>query len=211
MTKDWTRQERFLKALETEIFHQPETTVDRKVIDAYLPKFIEPIAGENRDLHILDVGCGYGYAMEKFKEMGFESVQGFTIHREDYDACKLKELTVHLMDVNFNEAMSGFFNVVWCRNMLQYSPYPFFTLLELNRLMRLGGWVYIEVPEYGRQHAYYNTLPVDSYAMYLQRAGFEVIQRDSFELSADGVSEKYNFLVANKKFNVKLPELDVEE
>ena len=210
MELDWTRLQRFQKAITDELFHQPETAVDRKVIDAYLPGFISSVAPENKDVQILDVGCGYGYAMEKFVELGYENVQGLTIHKEDYDACKLKELKVHLMDINFSKVMDGFFNVVWSRQMLQYSPFPFFSILEMNRALRQGGWLYIEVPEPG-DHAYYNTLTTDTYQKYLQRAGFEVVQTDSFELSSGDIKEKYNFIVAMKRFNVKLPDLEETE
>lgn len=202
---------RFHSAMTNEISYQPETAVDRKVIDAYLPNFAAAVAEEDKPkVNVIDLGCGSGYALEKFKELGFEHVQGITLHREDHTTCKLKELNVTLMDFTNNGIMSGYFNVVWARQFLQYSPFPFLTILEMNRIMRLNGLAYIEVPEPG-DHAVYTTLSAQNYRTFLQRAGFEILQQSDFELSAGDLKEKHNFFIVAKRLNVRLPELEDEE
>ena len=80
----------------------------------------------------------------------------------------------------------------------------------MNRIMRLNGLAYIEVPEPG-DHAVYTTLSAQNYRTFLQRAGFEILQQSDFELSAGDLKEKHNFFIVAKRLNVRLPELEDEE
>ena len=207
----WIRQKQFNYAMENEVVYTPTTAVDHKVIDAQLPGFIDSATVEDKKKFILDIGCGDGYAMSKMIEMEYENVQGLTLHKQEWDMCKEKELNVHLMNYNFSQMMNGFFHVIWMRQSLQFSFQPFFTLLELNRVLRIGGWAYIEVPDTSNAGVPLGTLHRETYERLLKAAGFEIIQSDSFELSAGEVSEKHNFFAVTKRVNVKLPELPEEE
>lgn len=206
----WIRQKQFNYAMENEVVYAPTTAVDHKVIDAQLPGFINSATAEDKKKFILDIGCGDGYAMSKMIEMEYENVQGLTLHKQEWDICKEKELNVHLMNYNFSQMMNGFFHVIWMRQSLQFSFQPFFTLLELNRVLRIGGWAYIEVPDTSNAGVPLGTLHRETYERLLKAAGFEIIQSDSFELSAGEVSEKHNFFAVTKRVNVKLPELPEE-
>lgn len=206
----WIRQKQFNYAMENEVVYTPTTAVDHKVIDAQLPGFINSATAEDKKKFILDIGCGDGYAMSKMIEMEYENVQGLTLHKQEWDMCKEKELNVHLMNYNFSQMMNGFFHVIWMRQSLQFSFQPFFTLLELNRVLRIGGWAYIEVPDTSNAGVPLGTLHRETYERLLKAAGFEIIQSDSFELSAGEVSEKHNFFAVTKRVNVKLPELPEE-
>ena len=42
--------------------------------------------------------------------------------------------------------MDNYFHLVWMRQSFQFSHMPFYTLLEMNRIMKVGGWAYVEVP-----------------------------------------------------------------
>jgi hypothetical protein len=144
-------------------------------------------------------------------EMGYENVQGLTIHKEEYDICKEKELTVHLMNYNFSQMMDKFFHVVWMRQSLQFSFQPYYTMLELNRIMRINGWVYIEVPDTSNAGVPLATLDKDTYERLFRASGFEVIQSDSITLSSGDISEKHNFFALVKRKNFNLPPLPEEE
>lgn len=206
----WIRQKQFKYAMENEAVYTPSTAVDHKVIDAQLPAFIDNATDNDKKKFILDIGCGDGYAMSKMIEMGYENVQGLTLHKQEWDVCKEKELEVHLMNYNFSQMMNGFFHVIWMRQSLQFSFQPFFTLLELNRALRINGWVYIEVPDTSNNNAPLGTLHRETYERLLKASGFEVIQSDNFVLSSGELSEKHNFLIAIKRGNVRLPELPKE-
>ena len=206
----WIRQKQFSFAMENEVVYLPTTAIDHKVIDAQLPGFITGATGEDKKKFILDIGCGDGYAMSKMIEMGYENVQGLTLHKEEYDICKEKELTVHLMNYNFSKMMDRFFHVVWMRQSLQFSFQPFFTLLELNRTLRLNGWAYVEVPDTDNIGVPLGTLHRETYERLIKAAGFEIIQSDKFELSAGDIVEKHNFFALVKRQNISLPTLPEE-
>lgn len=207
----WIRQKKFKYAMENEVIYQPTSTVAHKVIDAQLPGFITGATAEDEKKFIIDIGCGDGYAMQKMIEMGYENVQGLTIHKEEYDICKEKELTVHLMNYNFSQMMDKFFHVVWMRQSLQFSFQPYYTMLELNRIMRINGWVYIEVPDTSNAGVPLATLDKDTYERLFRASGFEVIQSDSITLSSGDISEKHNFFALVKRKNFNLPPLPEEE
>ena len=207
----WIRQKKFKYAMENEVIYQPTGAVAHKIIDAQLPGFIKGATGEDEKKFIIDIGCGDGYAMEKMIEMGYENVQGLTLHKQEWDICKEKELSVHLMNYNFSKMMDRFFHVVWMRQSLQFSFQPYYTMLELNRIMRINGWVYIEVPDTSNAGVPLGTLHHETYERIFKAAGFEIIQSDSIELTSDGYSEKHNFFALTKRLNMKLPALPEEE
>lgn len=206
----WIRQKQFKVAMENEVIYRPTTAIDHKVIDAQLPAFIDGATQEDKAKFILDIGCGDGYAMEKLIEMGYENVQGLTLHTEEAVIAKEKQLTVHKMNYNFSELMNGFFNVAWMRQSLQFSFQPFFTLLELNRVLRISGWVYIEVPDVTNPSVALGTLHPETYERLFRASGFEIVQSDSITLSAGEQSEKHNFFALVKRNNVSLPPLPEE-
>ena len=206
----WIRQKQFKYAMENEIIYQPTGPVAHKIIDNQLPGFIKGATAEDEKKFILDIGCGDGYAMEKMIEMGYENVQGLTLHKEEYDICKEKELTVHLMNYNFSQMMDKFFHVVWMRQSLQFSFQPYYTMLELNRVMRINGWVYIEVPDTSNEGVPLGTLHRETYERLFKASGFEIVQSDTLELTSGEYTEKHNFFALIKRMNFNLPELPEE-
>ena len=209
--EQWIRQKQFKVAMENEVIHIPSNGIDHKVIDAQLPGFITGATGDDKKQFILDIGCGDGYAMQKMVDMEYENVQGITLHNEDHLVCKEKGLTSHVMNYNFSELMKGFFHVIWMRQSLQFSFQPFFTMLELNRIMRLNGWAYIEVPDTSNDGVPLGTLHRETYERLFKSAGFDIIQSDNITLTLGEVSESHNFFALVKRANVSLPELPEEE
>ena len=208
--EQWIRQKQFKVAMENEVIYIPSTVIDHKVIDAQLPGFVEGATAGDKNKFILDIGCGDGYAMQKLIDLEYENVQGLTLHKEELDICKAKDLTVHHMNYNFSELMKSFFHVVWMRQSLQFSFQPFYTMLELNRIMRLNGWVYIEVPDTSNEGVPLGTLHRETYERIFKSAGFDIIQSDNIKLSVGDVSESHNFFALTKRANVSLPELPEE-
>jgi SAM-dependent methyltransferase len=203
----WIRQKQFNYAIENEVLYQPTSEVAHKVIDSKLADFIKGATNDDKERFILDIGCGDGYAMEKMIELGYENVQGLTLHKQEWDICKGKKLTVHLMNYNFSKLMDKFFHVLWMRQSLQYSFQPYYTMLEMNRTLRINGWIYVEVPDTSNENVPLGTLDKDTYERLFKASGFEIIQSDSFELSSGDYKEKHNFFVLIKRLNMNLPAL----
>ena len=206
----WIRQKKFKYAMENEVLYRPTTELDHRIIDKQLKGFIVSATQEDKKKFILDIGCGDGYAMEKIIELGYESVQGITLHKQEWDICKEKELTVHLMNYNFSQMMDRFFHIVWMRQALQFSFQPYYTMLELNRVMRINGWAYIEVPDVSNDGVPLGTLHPETYERLFKASGFEIVQKDTIELKSGDYVEKHNFFALVKRLNMNLPELPEE-
>jgi ubiquinone/menaquinone biosynthesis C-methylase UbiE len=76
---------------------------------------------------------------------------------------------------------------IFLRHSLEHSPYPIFTLVEYNRVLKQHGYIYIEVPapDCDRLHEYnlnhYSILGQHQLAALLKRTGFELHKFDIME------------------------------
>lgn len=207
-SEEWIRLNNFKHAMKNEVGDYIETDLDKRIIDRQLTPFIENSYPDKKDIFVLDIGCGQGYAMKKFIDLGYTNTQGVTISKAEWDHCKDQGLNVHLMDYNYSKLMDNFFHLIWMRQSLQFSQMPFFTFLELNRIMKINAYAYIEIPSSGNQQKYYATLHPDNYKLFAIRSGFEIIQHDSYELSAGDQKENHIFFALCKRKNVKVPEIN---
>lgn len=126
---------------------------------------------------VLDVGCGQGPALAWFKERGFQPV-GIALG-EDVAICAEKGFNVFEMDQNdLPKGWEESFEAVWARHVCEHSPIPYFTLCEFFRVLKPGGWLYVEVPadDTDAQHPsnqnHYSVMSERMWASLLTRAGF---------------------------------------
>lgn len=191
-------------------FHEELTkSVVRKYIDTLnLPK----------DARILDMGCGPGYFLDQLKERGYNNYLGITLSDGDIQMCKKNGHPVEAYDLSFLPQSKGYIDesvdLIFCRHALEHSPYPLFTLVEYNRVLKQNGFLYIEVPapncerlhEYNLNH--YSILGERMLAALLQRTGFDVkvFENLEFELivakdeegNEKKVKEHFYCIVASK-------------
>ncbi|MDR4504168.1 MAG: class I SAM-dependent methyltransferase [Candidatus Scalindua sp.] len=171
--------ENFVKRISEESYPEPtssiHTAITEKMIESLIIHYSLPDKGR-----ILDVGCGHGSALKLFHEKGFRAV-GITINREDFLACREKGFEVHQMDQTFIEFSDEEFDFVWCRHCLEHSFSPYLTLLELSRVLKQKGYMYIEVPapdtvsnhQANRNH--YSVLGKSMWTELIKRSGFDLL------------------------------------
>lgn len=94
---------------------------------------------------VLDVGCGQGVALEHFAAQGLQAT-GIALNEVDVTTCRSKGYNVFQMDQSFLDFPDCHFDMIWCRHCLEHSFSPLFTLFELKRVLKNGGYLYIEVP-----------------------------------------------------------------
>src|SRR6185295_19648378 len=128
---------------------------------------------------VLDVGCGQGVALKLFAAKGCEAI-GVTLNQTDVDVCRSLGYDVRNMDQSFLDFPDGSLDVVWCRHCLEHSVFPYFTLSGFHRVLKPGGWLYVEVPapdtscghQTNRNH--YSVLGKSMLGSLIERSGFRI-------------------------------------
>lgn len=195
-------------------FHQHLT---KQVLETY----IDPLELQ-KDAHILDMGCGPGYFLDEMRDRGYTNVHGVTLSPGDIKICEDKGHVIKKYDLSFLPQKDGYYDesvdFIFLRQALEHSPYPIFTLMEYNRVLKQGSKIYIEVPapDCARKHEFnlnhYSILGANQLAALLIRCGFEIDQFNNFEFELtipdeeepdnlekrQRVPEKYYCIVATK-------------
>lgn len=192
-------------------FHQQLT---KQVVEMY----VDPL-NLAKDAVILDLGCGPGYFLDEMKERGYTNVTGVTLSPGDQQNCRNKGHTIKGYDLTFLPQKDGYYDesvdFIFLRHALEHSPYPIFSLMEYNRILKQGSKIYIEVPapETERRHEFndnhYSILGSSQLGALLIRCGFNIEQFNNFEFDLNSpdpsdpdkvqtVKEKYYCIVATK-------------
>lgn len=168
------RLSEFMKKLEKDVYPEPVVEMQREIAKSTLAKLEEHVQFSSR--RVLDVGCGDGFFMGHLIEKNYEPI-GITLG-EDVKICQDKGLTVYEMDQSFLEFDAEVFDLIWCRHALEHSIFPYFTLTEFYRVLKPGGWLYIEVPapdtdsHHERNRNHYSVLTDSSWRQLIKRSGF---------------------------------------
>lgn len=111
-------------------------------------EFFKLIANYRKNNSLLDVGCFRGYLLSGAREQGWQ-VKGTELS-EQAAACARKDygLDIHtgsLKDANYPE---NFFDVVSMLDVIEHLTDPAEYLREIERILRPGGILYIETPNF---------------------------------------------------------------
>jgi len=187
------------------IYDEGESQFHKTITSQVVTQYIDPL-NLAKDSLILDLGCGPGYFLDEMKERGYTNLVGVTLSPEDIKLCETKGHTIKSYDMSFLPQSEGYYDesvdFLFLRHALEHSPYPIFTLMEYNRVLKQGGKLYIEVPapDCERQHEFnlnhYSILGSTQLAALLQRTGFDIdaFNTISFDLTVgeneDGTSKE---------------------
>ena len=165
---------------------QMHSSLTKQIVKAYIDPMEIP-----KDAHILDLGCGPGYFLDEMKERGYTNVTGVTLSPGDQKTCTDKGHTIKGYDLTFLPQKEGYYDesvdFIFLRHALEHSPYPIFSLMEYNRVLKQGSKIYIEVPapDCERKHEYnlnhYSILGSTQLAALLTRCGFNIDSFNNFE------------------------------
>lgn len=157
-------------------FHKELTT---QVVQTYIDPLSLP-----KDSKILDLGCGPGYFLDEMKKREYTDVTGVTLSPGDIKLCEDKGHSIKKYDLSFLPQREGYHDesvdFIFLRHALEHSPYPIFSLMEYNRVLKQGAKLYIEVPapDCERKHEWnlnhYSILGSNQIIALLQRTGFDV-------------------------------------
>ena len=199
------------------IYDEGDSEFHRGLTKQVVETYIDPL-NIPKDAHILDLGCGPGYFLEEMKTREYTNVHGVTLSPGDIKICEGKGHTIKKYDLSFLPQKDGYYDesvdFIFIRHALEHSPYPIFSLMEYNRILKQGGKIYIEVPspDCDRQHElnlnHYSILGQTQLAALIVRTGFDINIFNNLEFdlqvpNSDGTiktaREKYYCIVATKQ------------
>lgn len=197
-------------------YTETESNFHKDLTDRFVKAYVDPL-NLAKQANILDMGCGQGYFLDQMKNRGYTNLTGITLSEEDTKACTEKGHRVKNYDFSFLPQTDGYtdesVDFIFFRHAIEHSPYPIFTLMEYNRLLKLKGKIYIETPapDCERNHEFhpnhYSIMGSQQLKAILKRTGFEIDSFNNVEFdlnfplpeNADNkFREKYYCIVATK-------------
>jgi len=105
---------------------------------------------ERKDIDVIDIGCGMGFAMLGLKEHGFRTVVGVDVDRSQISACQRRQLDVELIS-DLGDYLAGHprrFGLVTMLDVLEHIP-PGQQIATLRRVwdaLAPGGRLIVRAP-----------------------------------------------------------------
>jgi SAM-dependent methyltransferase len=164
----------FLQKCASTVYPEPRSPIHDDLTAQQAESFAAKLAPGDK---VLDIGCGQGPALKWFEEHGFRPY-GITLGA-DFQVCLDAGFRVFEMNQNdLPDSWDGEWGAVWARHVAEHSPIPLFTLTEYWRVLKPGGWLYLEIPAPGTSanHTHnpnhFSVLTPDMWGALLHKAGF---------------------------------------
>jgi len=204
------------------IYDEGDSQLHKNITEQVVKQYIDPL-NLPKDAKILDLGCGPGYFLDEMKNRGYTDLVGVTLSPGDIAICESKGHIIKKYDLSFIPQSDGYYDesvdFIFLRQALEHSPYPIFSLMEYNRILKQGSKIYIEIPapDSDRKHEYnpnhYSVLGPQMLAALLQRTGFDIDTFNDYQFDISlptdvkdpenseriQMKEKYFCIVATKK------------
>lgn len=172
------------------VYDEGESPFHKQLTTQMVEHYVDPL-NLSKDAVILDLGCGPGYFLDEMKAREYTNVVGVTLSQGDIDTCTVKGHTIKQYDLSFLPQQDGYYDesvdFIFLRHALEHSPYPIFSLMEYNRVLKQGSKIYIEVPAPNceRKHEFnlnhYSIFGEQQLAALLLRCGFSIDRFDNFQ------------------------------
>ena len=191
------------------IYDEGDSPMHQSLTKEIADKYVAPL-NLAKDAKILDLGCGPGYFLDWLKANEFTNYNGVTLSPGDIKICEDKGHKIAKYDLSFIPQKDGYFDesvdFIFLRHALEHSPYPIFSLMEYNRLLKQGAKMYIEVPapdcerghEYNLNH--YSILGQNQLAALITRCGFDIDVFNNLEFDIQGKNDQGEDFTAKEKF-----------
>jgi SAM-dependent methyltransferase len=202
------------------LYDEGPSQFHKQLTEQVIQTYIDPLELP-KDAKILDMGCGVGYFLDAMRDRGYTDVTGICVTPEDIKTCEDNGHNIKQYDMSFLPQKDGYYDesvdFIFARQSLEHSPFPIFTLMEYNRVLKQGGKLYVELPapDCERKHEYnpnhYSILGANQWAALFLRTGFDIEKFNNLDFdlnipvkTEDGneelktVAERYYCIVITK-------------
>jgi SAM-dependent methyltransferase len=191
------------------VYSEGESQYHKDLTATVIKSYVDPL---NIPLNakILDLGCGPGYFLDVMKEKGYTDLTGVTLSEGDIKLCQGKGHTIKKYDLSFLPKKDGYIDesvdFIFLRHALEHSPYPIFSLIEYNRVLKQNAKIYIEVPapDCERKHEFnlnhYSIFGHVQLAALLQRTGFKIDVFNNLDFDLNVPDKEGNPIIMKEKF-----------
>ena len=127
-----------------------ESTEHFESLVPFYRRLILPYVGDNKDINILDVGCGFGLAIYSLRKLGYKNIKGIDISPQQVKVAQSKGLDVTLVDntLEYLKDHTEQFDIVLLLDVLEHTnkeeQIPF--LKSINGSLKAGGKLILTVP-----------------------------------------------------------------
>lgn len=195
-TMDLIKLKFYQEWLYTHVYDEGAGGFHEQITTQVVKDYIEPLELP-KDALVLDLGCGPGHFLDEMKQRGYTNLVGVTLSPADLKICADKGHKTEQLDLSFLTPYNDeTVDLIFLRHALEHSPFPIFSLIEYNRVLKQGGKIYIEVPapDNDRPHEFnlnhYSILGERMLAALLQRTGFGIDKFNNFKFELQvGVDE----------------------
>ena len=181
-----------------------------QITSMVIDNFIKPLKLK-KTAKILDIGSGVGYFLDQMRGLGYKNLTGVSWTDGDVKALKDKKHKVIVGDINFIKDDDDKYDFIYCRHVLEHSPFPMIALIEYNRLLKKGGQLYVEMPApmnarmYENWDNHYSIVNDVMLQSLVQRAGFDIEWYRNAQIpithneTGKTTQDTYNCILAKKK------------
>lgn len=119
--------------------------IEGKTVKLKLLELTEKLKG---NIRLLDIGCHDGiFTMEFSKKVGAKEVYGLEINKDFIKQARSKGVICKKTDVNKKLPFAdNFFDIVLCNQVIEHLYNPDNLFLEINRILKMNGHLYISTP-----------------------------------------------------------------
>ena len=116
--------------------------------DYHLPAYLVAVLGNNKNISILDFGCGYGQNLQAMKKLGFENIAGYDIEPTALEYCKKNDLKTVDGRITSLEELGNFYDLIVMTHVLEHLPKHQIidNLRSLRMALKEEGRLFVAVP-----------------------------------------------------------------